>query len=136
LTSGGSVVTFTDNGSGAPGSSLHYRHNTGVTELAHIIYIGNEDIKCRAGGWAALVSTTGIKIDVSTTIMNIAFDGTITTGEDGGPDGVTNNESGISPLSNVATLSKGEGNVVYCENETNTTNIRVKKILIGFNITT
>lgn len=130
LTSGGAAVTFTDDGTG----TLHYRHGVNsVTQLAHIIYIGNEDIKCSANGWCTLESTTGTKIDVSGTIMAIDTAGTITEDQVGSPISVNSSESGVSNLTNVATLSTGEGNVIYIRNDSDTTNIIAKDLLIGFN---
>lgn len=129
LTSGGAAVTFTGDGSG----TLHYRHNTGVTQLAHVIYIGNETIKCRADGWETIESTTGTKIDVRATVMNIDTAGVITEGQVGSPIAVTSSESGVSNISNVATLSTGQGNVIYHRNDSGTTNIVGKDLLVNYN---
>lgn len=129
LTSGGSAVTFDDDGSG----TLHYRHSTGVTELAHIIYIGLEDIKCRADGWSTIASTLGAKINVGATIMKIDTAGVITEDQVAAPVGVTNTEPAPSPISNVASISTGEGNIIYVRNETSTTDVVVTDQLIGLN---
>ncbi len=129
LTQGGSVVTFTDNGSG----TLFYRHNTGVTVLAQMIYTGIETIKCRADGWETLESTTGTKINVKAVIMKINTDGTIIEDQIAAPVSVNSSESGVSQISNVATLSTGEGNVIYHSNDSDTTNIVGKDLLISLN---
>ncbi len=129
LTEGGAVVNFDDPGSG----TLHYRHNTGVTQLAELIYIGNETIKQREDGWCTLASTLGTKIDVRATVMKIDTSHTITEAQIGSPITVNSTETGASDISNVSEISTGEGRVIYVRNDIDTTNIIPSDITIGYN---
>ena len=126
LTAGGSAISFTDNGTGA----LQYRHSTGVSESAEMIYSGKEDIKIKADGWMAIVSTTGTAVNNSSAIMRIALDGTITEDQFGSTVTVDNTDSQSSVDIDTIQLVTGEGVVLNVRNDSNTTNLIVENYVM------
>lgn len=126
LTESGSAIDFTDDGSG----TLYYRHNTGVSLSGEIIYIGNENIGLKIAGWVALTSTTGTVINMGSSIMKIALDGTITQDQTGSRISADNTDTQSSIDTDLIELASGEGVVIYIKNQTNVVNIIAEDFLI------
>lgn len=125
LTAGGGAVDFTDNGAG----TLYYRHNTGVTRLLHLIYVGLEDTTISPSGWSSIVNSVNSFDDMRGVIMKINLDGTIVENEVASKLNTNNTRPLSSQTDDLIKLSTGEGIVIYVRNESATNNLIVEDLL-------
>lgn len=131
LTQGGGAIDFTNNGTG----TNYYRHNTGVSELGHVIYTGLEPANLYISGWVSLFGTRSANDSVRGVVMKIDINGNIVEDQVGARVTVDNTDPQSSQLTDIeGTLElgilSGEGTVVNIRNDDAPRNIIAQEILL------
>lgn len=110
LTSGGPVVTFSDNGT----PENYYNHDTGTSSTGWMTYVGLVEKSIQVGGWVALTKS-GTTRRGAVRVMKINEDFSITPEARGSVVSVSNNTSQSSSVEDIITLKPHEGIVIYME---------------------
>ena len=129
LTPSGSVIDFTDDGSGV----LYYRHSTGTSILGHLIYVGLETSKIRVAGWNAITNIDASDNAMRSVVMKIETSGAIVESQAGSRINSDNTKTQSSINIDTLFLANGEGAVIYHRNDTNTDNILTEEALFTIN---
>jgi len=113
LTSGGSVVAFTDDGT----PDNYYCHETGVSPSGWVIYIGIQDVSLIVNGWAS-IAKTGSAQNASLQLIKTSTTFVETNGARGSNVTVSNTTAQSSQISDLVNLSRFEGIRIFLEGRT------------------
>lgn len=130
LTSGGGAVNFTDDGTGV----LYYRHGiNSFSNSGELIYLGIEDISLSGSGWIALQNDTNNFDNMRGVVMKIDVAGVVAEDQTGSPENANNTRPSSSILSDILSLSSGEGVVLNIRNDTAVRDIIAVESLLTIN---
>lgn len=110
LTSGGSAVEFTDDGT----PNNYFCHATGVSPSGWVIYTGLQPASIIINGWVS-IEKSGSAQSANVRVIKTSATFVETDGARGGNVTISNNISAPSPVSDVINRSRYEGIRIYME---------------------
>ena len=110
LTSGGSAVVFTDDGT----PNNYFCHVTGASPSGWVIYLGLQPVSIIVNGWVS-ISKSGSAQDANVRVIKTSATFVESDGARGGNVTVSNNIAQSSPISDIVNRSRFEGIRIFLE---------------------